>query len=421
MSPEITLPADVWIEKLVLGSVLLDCARNWPTVSQLLQASDFSIHIHQVIFARIAEVMLELGTVDSVLLGKALLAFSEFEKIGGLSYLTSLADGLPQLYNLDAYCEQVRTTAALRNAILTLYAGAGRLSAEGASLDTLGAVKAEINALEGIGRANKPRFKHIADVIDDPAAGGIQSFFQPSAVEIGLPWPWPTVTDAIGGMLPGSVVVLSAATGIGKTTAGTQCVLAASQAGYVTAMLSLEMGDREVSRKLIAQLSGTCLSDWVQGRSTSDDRRRIQASTKVAVKWPIYMDDDPMVTPAALDSRLAAMAETPRLLVVDYLQLMQSGLVDRDANRERHVAHISRQLKLLALKYNLTVMALSQVNAQGETRESSAIQQDATQVVRLDRKEFGEIHFVVLKSRLTARARISLQFDGRTGLFTEGT
>jgi hypothetical protein len=65
------------------------------------------------------------------------------------------------------------------------------------------------------------------------------------------------------------------------------------------------------------------------------------------------------------------------------------------------------------------VLALSQVNADGNVRESSAIANDATQVIRLDRKEFGRVDVLFMKARFSARTKLSLQFDGRTGLFSE--
>jgi replicative DNA helicase len=415
----LTMPSDLWIEKLVLGAVLLNAPANWPTVANLLQPADFSVAAHQMIFARSAEIVADSGKLDRVTLIKALMERGELESVGGMTYLVTLEDGLPQLYNLDEYCTQLRASSLLRIAILELQAGVEQLCGAGAGLDTLESVQASISALESSAKSRVSGFRPVRDVVDSPEDGGTQAFFQPSVQEIGIPWPWPKVTDAAGGFLAGEIVVISAASGVGKTTAATQCVLHAAELGHLCAILTLEMGARQVVRKIIAQRGGVCLSDWMQGRSGREDRNRIQYATGEVVQMPIYIDDDRMVTPASLDARIAALPEPPRVVMVDYLQLMQSGIVDKWANREQHVAHISRQLKLLAGKYKCTVLALSQVNADGNVRESSAIANDATQVIRLDRKEFGRVDVLFMKARFSARTKLSLQFDGRTGLFSE--
>jgi replicative DNA helicase len=92
------------------------------------------------------------------------------------------------------------------------------------------------------------------------------------------------------------------------------------------------------------------------------------------------------------------------LLIVDYLQLMQSSVQSRDANRVQEVSEISRGLKALARELQVPVVALSQLSRQAEMRtnenkeprlsdlrESGSIEQDADLVMFLWReKERGE-------------------------------
>lgn len=409
-----TVPGHIDLEKMVLGAVLVNARENWPVVANLLTAADFQLAAHQLIFARCEALSASDEPIDRITIYKALDSRGEVDQVGGLSALIALDDGLPQLYNLDAYCQQIREAALLRMAILALTAGVERLCSPGAALDTLQSVQSLVAALDNDSKSRAAGFTHIAEIVE---AGG---FLQPAVEDVGIPWPWPSVTDAIGGLMPGEVVIISAATGVGKTTAASQAALVAAQLDHPVAILSLEMSQRQVAMKITAQECGATWSDWIQGRSSDEDRQRIVRAANRVRKLPMWFDDTSTVTPAALDARIAALNPTPRVVLVDYLQLMQSGLVDRGANREQHVAHISRSLRLIAKKYGCTIVALSQINAAGGARESSAIENDASAVVRLDRREFGAIDWQVLKSRFSARTKIPLHFDGRTGIFSEG-
>ena len=95
----------------------------------------------------------------------------------------------------------------------------------------------------------------------------------------------------------------------------------------------------------------------------------------------------------SLDPRKA-----PRLVVIDYLQLMtMPGAGGRSRNEE--VTAISRSLKLLAKEFNIPFIALSQLSrgaAQrddhtpqlSDLRDSGAIEQDADTVMFIDRPDY---------------------------------
>jgi replicative DNA helicase len=65
------------------------------------------------------------------------------------------------------------------------------------------------------------------------------------------------------------------------------------------------------------------------------------------------------------------------LVVMDYAQLIR-GRTTNKSTREQEVSSVSRTLRLLAMETNLAICVLSQLNKDGESRESKALEQDAT-------------------------------------------
>jgi replicative DNA helicase len=125
-----------------------------------------------------------------------------------------------------------------------------------------------------------------------------------------------------------------------------------------------------------------------------------------------------------------------KLVVIDYLQLMQSG--KRVESRQQEVSEFSRALKLLAKELEVPVVAISQLNRASEQRtdkkpqmsdlrESGSIEQDADMVVLLHREELyerespraGEADFIVAKHRNGPTATITVAFQGHYSRFVD--
>jgi replicative DNA helicase len=130
------------------------------------------------------------------------------------------------------------------------------------------------------------------------------------------------------------------------------------------------------------------------------DFTRLAPAMNTLAEAPIFIDDTPNITTMELRTKARRLqAESGLdLVVVDYLQLMQSSVQSRDANRVQEVAEISRGLKALARELQVPVIALSQLSRQAEMRESreprlsdlresGSIEQDADLVMFLWREK----------------------------------
>lgn len=415
------LPVDLPVERLVLGAMILYPAECGIVALDQLSAEDFSVSAHQTIFRRVAGLISDGAEVGLVTLGSVLQKFGELGDIGGVSGLVEITSGIPKIYNLDNYCAILREKARLRMAILTLGQGMARLLDHGATLETLREIQSLVGALRAENGNRESGFRMLSEIIANEELGGVTRFLQPAPEDLGIAWPLQSLTDATGGFSPGNVTVIGAKTGGGKTTMACFCAVSMAQKGRGVAILSLEMTKSEVAKKLISQAGGFSLTNWLQGSQDRAERTATGRAASEAIKLPIAIDDRSEVTPAMLDAALSRlMRRIPvDVIIVDYLQLMDSGMRGGKDSREQHVAEISTAIKRIAKKHKIAAIVLTQLNDDGKVRESRRIEQDASNVLILEEKGFGAVEAVIRKGRFVANRRIPLHFDGATGRYFE--
>jgi|SRR6185437_10298269 len=109
----IALPSNPDVERLVLGSILLD-----GIVPPDLAEGDFSTERDRRIFRVVRDLESRAEAIDSVTVSTELERRGQREVCGGLSYLTSLDDGLPRLPHLDQYVKVLKEHATRRRIII---------------------------------------------------------------------------------------------------------------------------------------------------------------------------------------------------------------------------------------------------------------------------------------------------------------
>jgi replicative DNA helicase len=414
------LPVAVDTERMVLGSMLLYPTEQAPIAIDLLTVEDFTTSDHQKAFRRLSAMVAEGQKIDFVTFGEALMHLDGFPKDMLVEFLRGTTRGLPKIISLDAYCDILRSRTQLRSAILALNAGIVALTAQGADRQTVLDVQSAVAAV-GDTDERASGFEMIGDIIQNQGGGGLLAFLQTPQDEMGIPWPLPTLTSATGGFKPGNTTVIGAETGGGKTTMATMCALHAASLGYGVAILSAEMTKAEVAKKIVAQYGQVCLADWLQQTQERRERDKTKAAATALIPFTIAIDERPDVTPAMLEAGIVRLKRKHRvdLVIVDYIQLMESGQREDGNSRERHIAHISRSMKKMCKRLNIAGIILTQLNDDGKVRESRQIKMDASNVVILSDKGGGNFEANLEKARFSAKRRIPLFFDGATGLFFE--
>jgi replicative DNA helicase len=241
-----------------------------------------------------------------------------------------------------------------------------------------------------------------------------------------------------GGWAPGQLVVVGARPAMGKSTVAQDFARgAAIQHKIPTLFESLEMSKSELSDRILSAEARIALHHLKNGIATDDDMVRAARRAPDIAAAPLWINDGALLSLPLLRGRIRNLVRSHglRLVIVDYLQLMQAPKAE---NRQQAVAEISRNLKLIARDFGITVIVLCQLNRGPEQRqekkplvsdlrESGAIEQDADIVILLHREDAyvpespraGEADLIVGKHRNGPTATITVAFQGHFSRFVD--
>ena len=400
-APEATekgLPTNIDAERFVLGSILLDDA-FYIQAAGSLEADDFSLEKHRRVFKRMGEVQERGERIDRITLANELMKFNELEACGGLSYLVSLDDGLPQMTNIDSYIRIVKEKSVLRRIIFASQHMMNRcLMGEEEPDDILAGAE---ETLLRLGEARVKSGLVQAGQILESYEGGINAFLDPSKRIKGISTGFAKFDEFTGGLHGGDLVIIAARPSMGKTA------LALNIAQHVVlkarksvAVFSLEMSRESLLTRMVCAAARVDSQRFRAGYLTPDERRKLNRSLTELAEAPLYIDDTAglhLMDMHAKLRRLKSERGEIGLVIVDYLQLMNGR--GRFENRVQEVSALSRGMKLLAKEMNVPMMVLSQLNRAVETRqgdhrpqlsdlrESGSIEQDADVVGFIFREE----------------------------------
>ncbi|MGH3116741.1 MAG: replicative DNA helicase, partial [Gaiellales bacterium] len=205
-------------------------------------------------------------------------------------------------------------------------------------------------------------------------------------------------------------------------------------------IFSLEMGRNEIAMRLLSAEARVALHHMRSGSMTDEDWTRLARQMPGVTEAPLYIDDSPNLSMMEIRAKCRRLKQRNdlKLVVIDYLQLMQTGSSRRPESRQQEVSEMSRNLKLLAKELEVPVIALSQLNRGPEQRtdkkpmvsdlrESGSIEQDADMVVLLHREDAyekespraGEADLIVAKHRNGPTATITVAFQGHYSRFVD--
>lgn len=411
--------SDPECERLILGSILLDCSR-FGEVAAILKAEDFAIHKHAILYSTIADMMDRGEPVDRCTLSSELDRKRQLETVDGLGYIVSLDDGLPRIVQLEAYCKIVLNKSRLR---------------------TLSAIAQTLNAaaIEGITRPeeilsrHQDKLKDIQERIDadaggngplDPAgviaaAGGFNEFMDPSQ-RTGIKTGYGRFDEMTGGFSPGQLIIIAGRPAMGKTALAMNIAANVARQNKTVLVFSLEMGSASLLHRMMCAEARVDSQLFRSGMLDNEGREKLRNGLNKILEWPLHIDERGGISVEAMGS--VARKLSPALIVVDYLQLMSTDA----ENRTQEVSKLSRELKLLAKDLGCPILVLSQLSRKVEERadkkpqlqdlrESGSIEQDADLVAFVFREEY--YHPDKVECHGEAELIIAKQREGPTGTF----
>lgn len=428
---ERTPPADLDAEMAVLGSMLLS-QHVIDRMIAIVEPGHFYRPPHTTIFTAITDLYGRSRNpkIDPITVGEELGRTGDLNKIGGSSYLHRLVQAVPTVANAEQYAEIVRDKAMLRAVIETSNRAAARAYAQqDTATEILDDAMAEF---QGAATGASPLEVKLsvgdrwATFLDELQAGK-----DPRALDT----PWHDLNEVIE-LKPGQLVTVGAATGGGKSLFGMNLAAhVAIRRCRPVLVASMEMGGSELVARLTAAEAGVDLDRLIRRKLNDHDWAKvIKVNDRMQNARNFILDDSPNLTLSKIRARLRWMAghgHPAAMVVADYLQLMTPEGPGSNANRAQEVALISRGLKLLAMEFEIPVIALAQFNRNAAGRQplvtdfkdSSAIEQDSNVIVLMHRPlaedgtdtgpRAGEIDLIVAKNRNGANGRIvPLIFQG---------
>jgi replicative DNA helicase len=210
----------------------------------------------------------------------------------------------------------------------------------------------------------------LADIMEG-ALDEIEAIGSRSGQMSGVPTGFADLDSLTNGLHPGQMIVIAARPAMGKSTLALDFARACSiNNGMPSVIFSLEMGRNEIAMRLLSAEARVALHHMRSGSMTDDDWTRLARRMPDVQAAPLYIDDSPNLSMMEIRAKCRRLKQRNdlRLVVIDYLQLMQSGGSRRPESRQQEVSDMSRNLKLLAKELEVPVIALSQLNRGPEQR-----------------------------------------------------
>ncbi|MCI0439686.1 MAG: replicative DNA helicase [Chloroflexi bacterium] len=390
-------PHDISAEESVIGSVLID-GDTLTRVAAIVKPNDFYSEKNRWCYEAFIALFERGDAINQVTVAHELALQERLEGVGGTAYLSHLVMTVPTSVHAEHYARIVQRTSIFRQLI--------RVGGEIASMgyqgdsDPDGALSKAEEMLFGVrtGRGSGD-FQHIREILD--------TYMEESAAMHGADGRhlapvlsgFPDIDKLLGGGLQRSdMIVVAARPSLGKSTLAFNIARHAAGSGAIVGVFSLEMSSEQIGMRLVSSEAGVDSYRLRIGMLRQDEEARVLDAIGMLSDMPIYIDDTPIMTIVEMRAK-ARRLQSERgldLLVVDYLQLINSG--GRIDNRAVEMGEISRALKGLARDLDIPVLACSQLSRAVEQRpnhrpilsdlrESGSIEQDADIVAFIYRED----------------------------------
>ena len=467
-----SLPQNVEAEAALLGALMVD-----NRLVEDIQLKLKPLHFFEPLHGRIYEAILKLTDsnriANPVTLKPLFDADEGMKEVGGPSYLAQLTGSGAAVIGARDFASQIYDLALLRALV-----GVGRELVEGA-LDT----SEDVAPLAQIERAETELYKvaeegggegkakSLGDATKEAlqmAEKALNSGGHLSGFTTGLD----SLNSKMGGLHKSDLIIVAGRPGMGKSSLAANIGFAAAKrflqdqedgiepaksAGAPVALFNLEMSADQIATRILAEQSGISSENLRMGRISQQEFRLLARAAADLQTLPLYIDDTPGLTIAALRARARRLKRQKGIgmVIVDYLQLLQGTGKSSNDNRVNEISEISRGLKTLAKELDVPVVALSQLSRAVEQREdkrpqlsdlreSGSIEQDADIVLFIYREDYylaarqpaddhpevdkwreemarvyGLAEVIVAKQRHGSTGKVRLKFDSRITKFSD--
>ena len=425
-------------EEAILGSIML-VPSAFETASELLNEDCFYVEVHQRIFRAMRKVASRNDRIDLVTVVQELRNNGDLDYVGGPFYVAKLTNNVTSDANLETHARIVKQKFLAREMI--------RISGDyvqrgyDESLDVFDSLESFEKDVMALGAQHISAPVVSMDEVMMQAVKKIEHWRTLESTLTGVTSGFKEIDRATRGWQPGDLIILGARPSVGKTAAALNLARNAAISGTPVAMFSLEMLAVSQGLRMLSAESDIWLVQIQSGRLDDQQMHQLfEKGVKPLQNLPIFFEEKTNISISQFRASVRRLYKKKgvRLVIVDYLQLMQAD--NKKASREQQVSEISREMKTLALELQIPIIALSQMSRDMEKRtnpepqlsdlrESGAIEQDADLVaflwatseedVKRDPSLAKVRHFKIAKHRNGVLIKEDLRFLNHVQRFTD--
>ena len=393
-------PQALDVEEAVLGAMLLEPSCVDEALEELTPSS-FYDQKHRMIFEAMSSLVNEHTSVDIITVSTKLKETGNLEEIGGAVVLANLSEKVGSPAHIEYYIKILKQKTIQRDLIKASCEILKDSYDDSVKVDEL-IDKAQTKVFDAIQSNVRKEVQDIGHIINT-AMSDIQEMQNNTGLN-GVPSGFVSVDRITMGWQKSDLIILAARPSVGKTAFSLNLARnAAVDHHMAVAFFSLEMSAIQLAKRLMITESGLS-ADKIKGgiKLESYEWEQLEYKLKALSKAPLYIDDTPGLQLMEFRTKAKNLVKNKkvRLIIVDYLQLMQ-GPSELKGMREQEVAAISRTLKATAKELDVPIIALSQLSRQAvqrqggggkpqlsDLRESGSIEQDADMVLFIHRPDY---------------------------------
>ena len=425
-------PQALDVEEAVLGALLIEPNCIDEAMDEL-SSNCFYSERHRMIFEAMRSLTNEHVALDLLSVSQKLKSQGNLETVGGTVALVQLSQKVGAAAHIEYYIRILKQKCIQRELITASYEILKSSYDESVNVDDL-IDQAQTKVFAAVQNNVKKDVQEIGKVVND-ALEDIQRLQNSSGLS-GVPSGFISLDRITQGWQASDLIILAARPSVGKTAFVLNLARnAAVDFNMPVAIFSLEMPSIQLAKRMMVSETKLSADKFRGGEKIADwEWKQLDIQLKRLVKAPIYIDDTPSLPVMEFRSKVKKLVKQKgvRLIVVDYLQLMQ-GPSELRGMREQEVAAISRTLKATAKEMNVPIIALSQLSRQSENRqgsnrrpqlsdlrESGSIEQDADMVLFIHRYDYqglsdnpedqGRTQIIIAKHRNGAIADVDMLF-----------
>ena len=434
-------PQALDVEEAVLGAMLLEASCVEQAMEELT-ASCFYDPKHRMIFEAMVSLFNEHVAVDIITVTSRLKSNGNLEAVGGAVVLANLSEKVGSAVHIEHYIKILKQKTIQRDLIGASYEILRDAFDDSVTVDDL-IDNAQTRLFDAIQSSVKREVQDIGSIINT-AMSEIQEQQKTTGLN-GVPSGFVSLDRVTMGWQKSDLIILAARPSVGKTAFALNLARnAAVDHHFPVAVFSLEMSAVQLAKRIMTSESGLS-ADKIKGGVKLEpyEWEQLEYKLKNLSKAPLYIDDTPSLPVMEFRTKAKSLVNHKgvRLIIVDYLQLMQAP-ADYRGMREQEVAFISRTLKATAKDLNVPIIALSQLSRASVTRagatgkpqlsdlrESGSIEQDADMVLFIHRPDYvglsenledrEKTQIIIAKHRNGETKEIDMRFRGDQIRFIE--